>query len=60
MTEKDVFMVRCEVEGIRSNLEKLNMTREPVEYWFLRGLYFLMWRLTSSAVRGTLQMITSF
>ena len=37
MTEKDIFMVRCEVEGIRSNLEKLSMTREPVEYWFLRG-----------------------
>lgn len=37
MTEKDIFMVRCEVEGIRSNLEKLSMTRELVEYWFLRG-----------------------
>ena len=37
MTEKDIFMVRCEVEGIRSNLEKLSMTRKPVEYWFLRG-----------------------
>lgn len=34
MTEKDIFMVRCEVEGIRSNLEKLSMTRAPVEYWF--------------------------
>ena len=37
MTEKDIFMVRCEVEGIRSNLEKLSMTREPVEYCFYVG-----------------------